>query len=161
MIRPKTIIHQDLWLGELVPSPHKRSKLSNWIYCTLRRRDKGICQGVPISYSLGKKLDLYISVPAIGIWNAKEWGFLVRLIGGARSFVGIDEMSGKKKKQIGALYRKNDYSSYPPPKAKGYRFVHVCPSVLTSIRPSVRPSVFPSVRPEPLLSNHWTEFHET
>ena len=28
-IRPRTIIHQDLWLGELVPSPHKRSKFSN------------------------------------------------------------------------------------------------------------------------------------
>ena len=29
LIRPKTIIHQDMWLGELVPSPYKRSKLSN------------------------------------------------------------------------------------------------------------------------------------
>ena len=29
VIRPRTIIHQNLWLGELVPSPHKRSKLSN------------------------------------------------------------------------------------------------------------------------------------
>ena len=29
VIRPRTIIHQDLCLGELVPSPHKRSKLSN------------------------------------------------------------------------------------------------------------------------------------
>ena len=27
--RPRTIIHQDLCLGKLVPSPHKRSKLSN------------------------------------------------------------------------------------------------------------------------------------
>ena len=29
VIRPRTIIHQDLCLGKLVPSPHKRSKLSN------------------------------------------------------------------------------------------------------------------------------------
>ena len=34
---------------------------------------------------------------------------------------------------------------YPRPKAEGYRFVHVHPSVLASVRPSVRP--------EPLLSN--------
>ena len=29
VIRKRTIIHQDLCLGKLVPSPHKRSKLSN------------------------------------------------------------------------------------------------------------------------------------
>ena len=29
VIRPKKYIHQDLSLGELVPSPHKRRKLSN------------------------------------------------------------------------------------------------------------------------------------
>ena len=29
VIRPRTIIHQDLCLGKLVPSHHKRSKLSN------------------------------------------------------------------------------------------------------------------------------------
>ena len=46
VIRPRTIIHQDLCLGKLVPSPHKRSKLSNWIYCTLRSSDKGICHKI-------------------------------------------------------------------------------------------------------------------
>ena len=45
-------------IRELVPSPHKRNKLGNRLFCTLRSRDKGISQGVPISYSLGKKLDL-------------------------------------------------------------------------------------------------------
>ena len=29
VIRPKTIIHQDLSIGELVPSPHKRNRRSN------------------------------------------------------------------------------------------------------------------------------------
>ena len=29
VIGPRTILHQDLWLGELVPIPHKRSKRSN------------------------------------------------------------------------------------------------------------------------------------
>ena len=61
VIRPRTIIHQDLCLGKLVPSPHKRSKLSNGIYCTLRSRDKGIGHKVPISYSLGEETGLVIS----------------------------------------------------------------------------------------------------
>ena len=39
---------------------------------------------------------------------------------------------------------------YPPPNAEGYRFVHVRPSVLPSVRLSVRPKL--------LLSNCWTEF---
>ena len=73
VIRPRTIIHQDLCLGELVPSPHKRSKLSNWIYCTLS--SAVIRESVTRFQSLivwGKKLDLYISVP---LWKSKEHSF--------------------------------------------------------------------------------------
>ena len=66
VIRPKTIIHQDLSIRELVPSTHKRSKLRNWIFCTLRSRDKGICQGIPISYSLGEETGLYQSPQLMG-----------------------------------------------------------------------------------------------
>ena len=40
VIRTNTIIQQDLWLGRLVPSRYKRCKLSNWIFCILRSRDK-------------------------------------------------------------------------------------------------------------------------
>ena len=29
-----TIIHQDLWWGKLVPSPYKRSELSNRVFCS-------------------------------------------------------------------------------------------------------------------------------
>ena len=33
-----TIIHQDLWSGKLVPSPCKRSELSNRVFCTFSSR---------------------------------------------------------------------------------------------------------------------------
>ena len=42
-------------LGELAHSPYKGSKRRNSIFRTLRSRDKGICQGAQISYSLGEK----------------------------------------------------------------------------------------------------------
>ena len=75
VIRPRTIIHQDLCLGKLVPSPHKRSKLSNWIYCTLRSSDKGICHKVPISYSLGEETGLVYISPSH--WDLECQGVMI------------------------------------------------------------------------------------
>ena len=60
---------------ELVPSPHKRSKLSNSIYCTLRSRDKGICQKVPISYSLGEETGLVYISPSH--WDLECQGVMI------------------------------------------------------------------------------------
>ena len=37
-----TIIHQDLWLGKLVPSSHQRSEFSNTILCNFSRWDRRI-----------------------------------------------------------------------------------------------------------------------
>ena len=54
----KTIIHQDLLLGVLVPGRYKRNKLSNSIFCTFRSRDKGIFQGIPVSRSGGRNWHL-------------------------------------------------------------------------------------------------------
>ena len=75
VIRPRTIIHQDLCLGKLVPSPHKRSKLSNCIYCTLRSSDKGICHKVPISYSLGEETGLVYISPSH--WDLECQGVMI------------------------------------------------------------------------------------
>ena len=75
MIRPRTIIHQDLCLGKLVPSPHKRTKFSNWIYWTLRSRDKGICQKNPISYSLGEITGLVYISPSH--WDLECQGVMI------------------------------------------------------------------------------------
>ena len=38
-----TIIHQDLWWGKLVPSPYKRSELSNRVFCSFSSRKESIC----------------------------------------------------------------------------------------------------------------------
>ena len=53
-----TIIHQDLWWGKLVPSPYKRSELSNRVFCSFSSRKESICKWVPISNSLGKEAAL-------------------------------------------------------------------------------------------------------
>ena len=53
-----TIIHQDLWWGKLVPSPYKRSELSNRVFCSFSSRKESICKWIPISNSLGKEAAL-------------------------------------------------------------------------------------------------------
>ena len=53
-----TIIHQDLWWRKLVPSPYKRSELSNRVFCSFRSRKESICKWIPISNSLGKEAAL-------------------------------------------------------------------------------------------------------
>ena len=52
------IIHQDLWWGKLVPSPYKRSELSNRVFCSFSSRKESICKWIPISNSLGKEAAL-------------------------------------------------------------------------------------------------------
>ena len=53
-----TIIHQDLWSGKLVPSPYKRGKPSNRVFCTVSCRIERICKRIPISNSLGEETAL-------------------------------------------------------------------------------------------------------
>ena len=53
-----TIIHQDLWSGKLVPSPCKRSELSNRVFCAFSSRKDRICKWIPISNSLGEETAL-------------------------------------------------------------------------------------------------------
>ena len=119
-----TVIHQDLWSGKLVPSPYKRSELSNRVFCTFSGRKERTWKRIPISNSLGVGVgvggertaivNVSISKPkrrfiaqslscspfhrlemteilskgrktlthpsivlAKGIWNAKEWCFLI------------------------------------------------------------------------------------
>ena len=52
-----TITHQDLWLGEIVPSSHQRSELSNTILCIISRWDQRIGECIPIPGSLGEEAD--------------------------------------------------------------------------------------------------------
>ena len=51
------------------------SLLSNQILCSLRSRDKGICQGVPISYSLGEETGLVNISPSQ--WGLKCQGVMI------------------------------------------------------------------------------------
>ena len=44
--------HQDLWYRKLVPSSHRRGKLSHIILCTTSGGNNRICKGIPISNSL-------------------------------------------------------------------------------------------------------------
>ena len=53
-----TIIHQDMWWGKLVPSPYKRSELSNRVFCSFSSRKGSICKQIPISNSLGEEAAL-------------------------------------------------------------------------------------------------------
>ena len=53
-----TIIHQDLWSGQLVPSPYKRSELSNRVFCTFSSRKERICKWIPISNNLWEETAL-------------------------------------------------------------------------------------------------------
>ena len=50
-----TIIHHDLFSGKLVPSPYKRSELSNRVFCTFSSRKERICKSIPISNILGEE----------------------------------------------------------------------------------------------------------
>ena len=61
--------------GAIVPSPYKRSKLSNRILCILRSRDKGTCQGVPFSCSLGEETGLANISPSQ--WGLKCQGMMI------------------------------------------------------------------------------------
>ena len=42
-----TIIHQDFWLGKVVPCSHQRSEFSNTILCIFSRWDRRIGEGNP------------------------------------------------------------------------------------------------------------------
>ena len=53
-----TIILKDLWWGKLVPSPYKRSELTNRVFCSFNSRKESICKWIPISNSLGKEAAL-------------------------------------------------------------------------------------------------------
>ena len=53
-----TIIHQDLWSGKLVPSPYKRSELSNRVFCIFSSRKERIWKWIPISNRLGEETAL-------------------------------------------------------------------------------------------------------
>ena len=74
-----TIIHQDLWWGKLVPSPYKRSELSNRVFCSFSNRKESICKWISISNSRGGRGEeaalVNISISK-GVWNAKEWWFM-------------------------------------------------------------------------------------
>ena len=48
------IIHQDLWLGKLVPSSHQRSEFSNTILFNVSRWDQSFGKDIPIPDSLGE-----------------------------------------------------------------------------------------------------------
>ena len=54
-----------------------KSKLRNRILCTLRSRDKGICQGLPISYSLGEETGLKSVINHHIFQNATMFGVSV------------------------------------------------------------------------------------
>ena len=53
-----TIIHQDLWWWKLVPSPYKRSELSNRVFCTFSSRKERACKWILISNSLEEETAL-------------------------------------------------------------------------------------------------------
>ena len=50
------VIHQDLWLGKLVPSSHQRSESSNTILCNFSRWVQRIGEDIPIPDSLGEEV---------------------------------------------------------------------------------------------------------
>ena len=70
------------------------SSLTNRTFCTLRSKNKRICQGVPISYSLGEETGR-TCVSTSQLANDDSWYacfflfFLFFFEGGTRSFVGI------------------------------------------------------------------------
>ena len=77
-----TIIHQDLWWGKLVPSPYKRSELSNRVFCSFSSWKESICKRIPISYSLGEETALVnvsiskggLKCPRVVISDMPNWG---------------------------------------------------------------------------------------
>ena len=86
-----TIIHQDMWWGNLIPSPYKRSELSNRVFCSLSSRKESICKWIPISNSLGKEAALVnVSISKGGLkCHRVVISDMPNGSGGTRSFVGI------------------------------------------------------------------------
>ena len=88
VIRLMAFIHQDLWYGKLIPSSHQRRKPNHTILCTFNRGNDWIWKGIPISDCLRAEWAL-VNVSLSGVWKVNEWWFLLRLIGGKRSSVGM------------------------------------------------------------------------
>ena len=84
-----TIIHQDMWLGKLVPSSHQRRAFNNTILYNFSRWDQRIREDISIPDSLGEEATFINICISNGVWNAFECWFLPRLVLGIRSSVGI------------------------------------------------------------------------
>ena len=87
-----SVFNQGVRMGErLVPWTHEWRELGHTVIRHFSRGDKWIREVIPVPDSLWnlKKLLLYASLLAEGIWKAKECWFLQRLFFGIRSFVSI------------------------------------------------------------------------
>ena len=82
-----TFIHQDLWYGKLVPSTHLKGKPSHTILCAFSRSNHRIWKGIPISDCLREEWT-HVNVSSCSGGFKSQW-FLLRLIGGIRSSVGM------------------------------------------------------------------------
>ena len=72
MIHPRTIIHQDLWLGKLVPSPHKKVNL---VTESTAHSEAEIRESVKRSNSLGEETGLVYISPSH--WDLECQGVMI------------------------------------------------------------------------------------